>query len=165
MELPFTVGEERWLPGSCPEKVTVPCPVCSGNMTILVTLGSGERLVLPCEGCSLGYDGSRGYTTEWSYEPRVESFVIQEPCGLYNEEWTVRSTTGAEAKLKDLYLTETAALVAATEHCRLQLERNMETRQRKRKGSKSAGWTIRYHREMIADLERQISWHKGKLGL
>ena len=163
MELPFTVGEKKWLPGRAPWNLTIPCSVCAGQKAVTVILGSGEQLRVPCEGCGLGYDGPRGYISEWSYAPRVEEFIIQEPVGLYNGEWTVKSTAGTQAKLSELKDTEDLAMQESCKQASRQFERCMETWQRKRKDSKHLGWTIRYHRDKIADLQRQIAWHQEKI--
>ena len=39
----------------------------------------------------------------------------------------------------------------------------MQTRQNHRGKAKLSSWTARYHKEQIADLERQINWHRSRI--
>jgi hypothetical protein len=51
-----------------------------------------------------------------------------------------------------------AVLHAAAE---AQAQRNFESQFKTKR--KDHGWTVRYHRERIADLRRQLAWHESKL--
>ncbi len=163
---PFTVGEVWWLPSHAPNKITVPCPVCAGQRRVTLILGDGEHVSLHCDGCGIGFDGPRGVIEEYSYEPQVVPFPIASIVRFDSDSdryrWTVRSDTGATADFSDLCMTESEAMAVASANALAQEERNMETRQRKKKNARG-GWTVRYHREQIKDLERQLAWHSDKV--
>lgn len=158
--MPFVIGQAMWAPAGVSEKVTLVCPICAGKRNVTVILGSGEQVCVPCEGCGIGYEGPRGVIEEWQHNPRAESFVIAELVSMHQDRWTVRSTSGAEHELKDLFATEAEALEAATVRATEVHDRNMDQRGYKRKALNKLAWAIRYHREKIAGYERQIGYHK-----
>jgi hypothetical protein len=43
------------------------------------------------------------------------------------------------------------------------LEHYYQSWAHKRTATKQAGWSVRYHRDAITRLEKQIVWHQGKL--
>lgn len=166
MEFPFTIGATMYLPNNGTEQVRIVCPVCFGKLAITVVLGNGEEVGVPCESCGIGFNGPRGYIEEWVHEPRVAPFVIAELesyRGGDEPEWYLRSIDGSAAYWKDLSATEAEAMVVATARADAQHERNMETRQHKKRSVKREGWTVRYHREQIESLERQLAWHRAKV--
>ena len=163
LRMPFSVGDQLWMPVGEPYEVIVPCPVCNGSRVFDVILGSGERLTLPCEGCRLGYEGPRGSVRTWDHTPRAVAFIVDDVESYHNDRWRLKSTTGAMHDFDDLYLTEAEALAVATARAAQQHESCMASYQHKKKSLKHAGWTVRYHRDKIADLERQIAWHRGRI--
>ena len=164
MNLP-TIGAAFWMPEGWSEKVILPCPACDGQLAVTVILGSGERVGVPCDGCGHGYDGPRGVIEEWQSHPRAIPFEIAELVSLYNERWKVRSTTGAEAEMSNLYATEAEALAVAVQRAIEHNERNMQMRQHKRGRVQKHAWSILYHRGCIKDLERQIAWHTNRINV
>lgn len=164
LSMPFQIGQSWWLPKQSAERLLVACPVCAGNRVFTVVLGTGEQLSLPCDSCGIGYEGPRGVVTEWDWTPGAEPFVIARVDSMHNDRWWLESETGARAEFTDLCATEAEALNVSRQKCEAQHEHNMQSRQRKRKGTKKAAWTVRYHREQIADLQRQIAWHQSRIG-
>ncbi len=166
MEFPFTIGATMYLPGCGSEQVRVVCPVCFGKLGITVVLGDGEEVGVICDACGLGFNGPRGYIEEWVQQPKVTPFVIagiEAYRGGDKPEWTLRSTDETTAYFHELHATEAEALVVATARAKDAHERNMQSRQHKKRDVKRATWTVRYHREQIADLERQLAWHRAKV--
>jgi hypothetical protein len=163
LHVPFQIGQTFWLPRSFGEKKTMPCPVCAGNRRFDVILGSGERLSVPCDGCGVGFDGPRGVIEEWDHSPAAVEFTVARVRSMHDGRWSLVSESGDMADFDDLCATEAEAMEISARKCAENHERNMQTRQRKRKGTQKAGWTVRYHREQIADLERQLAWHRDKV--
>ncbi len=161
--MPFAIGQVMWMAAHQPRKVTKPCPVCFGHLEVKVILGNGELATVPCDACGLGFNGPQGTVEEYEYDPQVEQFIIAGVQSMYNDRWYVVSTTGATCDFNDLWdtkeLAETRALLNAHE----QRERNMQTLQTKKKSIQRHGWSVRYHRDKIKDLERQIAWHKSRI--
>lgn len=161
---PFAIGDTLYHPGRGSRQVTIPCPVCAGKLAIVVELGSGERVGVPCDGCGHGFEGPRGTITEWVWEPAVRPFVIDEIVSFSQHDgWRVKDPTGDVCDFNDLFTSEFEAFAASTEACRRQHESNMQSRQHKRGNVQRQGWSIQYHRQQIKDLERQIAWHRSKV--
>ncbi len=164
---PFTIGETWWFPATSSRQVAIPCPVCAGQLFVTMILGDGEHVILPCEGCGIGFNGPRGVIEEWVNTPQIERFVIAEivrfdGSGDDAHAWTVRSEAGQTCYFNALVATEAEAHRIAEANALAIEERNMETRQRKRKDERG-GWNVRYHRGQIADPERQLAWHRAKV--
>jgi hypothetical protein len=171
MNMPFAIGDETWLPAPASQQVRVECPACRGTRVITFLYGGNvdpERVNMPCEACGLGFDGPRGYIEEWVSQPGATKYVIAEVMGMRSRdgetEWEVRSTEGRTAYFKDLCATEAEALAKSSEMCNEQEERNMLTRQRHKAGVKKHSWSALYHKQQIKDLERQIAWHRSRIG-
>ena len=164
LELPFQIGQTLWMARTYPEKVTVPCPVCQGTMAVVVLCGD-ERFAVPCEGCGLGFNGPQGTITEYDHSPAAVAFTIAEVTSMHQGRWSLCSSTGDHAQFDDLYATEAEAMAASVVTCAENHERNMQTRQYRRKNAKQATWSVRYHRDQIKELERQIAWHQSRLGM
>lgn len=163
---PFSIGQTLWLPSHAPVEEMVSCPVCAGQRFVTLILGDGEHVRIPCEGCGIGFDGPRGVVKEYTYTPTVRAFVIaavvrfDEDSG--RQRWTLRADDGSVADFGDLRAIESEAMAVAEANAKAQYERNMESRVRKKK-DKRGGWTVLYHRQCIADLERQLAWHRAKV--
>ena len=162
MDTPFEIGQTYWAPRHRPVKITLPCPACKGARVVTVIYGD-EHVSVDCEACGLGLEGSPGTVTEYDFTPHAEAFTIESVVGLYGGRWDVRSTTGQTSGFNDLCKTEDAALVVSVLKCAEQEEANMRTRMHKRNSAKRATWTVRYHRQCIADLERQLAWHTARI--
>lgn len=163
VETPFAIGQELWAPASYPEKVRVSCPVCFGTLAVIVEMGDGERVGVPCEACGKGYQGPQGFVEEWEYTPSARKFVVAGVKSMHDTRWWLVSEDGQERGFHELYPTEAEALAVSQQQSAEHHERNMQTRQRKRKDTKEATWSVRYHRDNIKDLERQIAWHQSRI--
>lgn len=161
--LPFTIGQLLWMPMGDAHKAQLPCPVCDGALAVTVILGSGERIGVPCDACGIGFDGPRGFIEEYEHDPKAIPFVIASVESFHNNEWRLRSETGAWHEFTDLYATEGEALDVAVKRAADQHERNMQSRQHKRKSTARQAWSVRYHRDCIKDLERQLAWHTARI--
>ena len=163
LDTPFAIGQEWWAPIGTAEKVVIPCPVCLGQLAVVVILGDGERIGVPCEACGKGFDGPRGTIEEWEHRPTVRRFVIAHVKSMWDDRWTLESEDGQSRAFDELRATEAEALAVATQQAADQLKRNMQTRQRHRRNVTNATWSVRYHRDCIKDLERQIAWHQSRI--
>src|SRR5660398_332430 len=56
----------------------VQCPVCFGDLTVVMILGNGDHVNAPCGYCSAGYEGPRGWAYEHTTVARAEVAVITE---------------------------------------------------------------------------------------
>lgn len=163
LTMPFAIGQTFYLPVNGSTRVQIPCPVCAGSLAVTVILGSGEKVGVPCDACGLGLSGPRGFIHEYQQTPGVVPFTIDRVLGFRGDEWTVASTDGAEVYFAHLFTSEADALAESERLVAEHHERNMRTRQHTRSTVQRTTWSVRYHREQIAELERQILWHKAKV--
>ncbi len=165
LDTPFEIGQEYWMPLSTPREVTVPCPICAGQRHVTVILGDGEHVSVDCDGCGSGFAGPKGTITEWDQTPGAVSFVIGYVESLYSNRWTLKSRDGKTSDFADLCTTEAEAVACSMKRCADQQEHNLMQGRHRRRGLSKAAWTIRYHRQCIRDLERQLVWHRAKVGI
>jgi hypothetical protein len=164
-EPPVTLGQTVFIAWAHAYAQThVVCPICAGNKSVVLILGSGEHVDVACQGCEHGYEGPRGTVVQYTADSGVRSGAVT---GLSYERDDWHIVVGHDhVTVSDdvLFLWAEAAearrvvLHAAAE---AQAQRNFESQFKTKR--KDHGWTVRYHRERIADLRRQLAWHEGKL--
>ena len=164
IETPFQIGALYWMPVLNPRQIEMPCPVCYGNRTITVTLGNGEHVAVECEGCGIGYDGPRGFVTDYSYEYAANPFTIEVVTSMYGGSWRLKSIEGDNADWSTLCATEQEALDASKKRMQEVIDANTDTRRvKKNHAVKQSGWSVGYHEKQIKEYERKIAWHRGKV--
>ena len=69
----FKVGDKVWNASCRWEKIKQVCPTCFGKKEITLILGNDDRVIIPCKGCSLGYESPSGIVEEYDYivEPKL----------------------------------------------------------------------------------------------
>ncbi len=162
LELPFQIGAAMWLPVTTGKRVEIVCPVCAGHRAITVTLGDSEQVRVTCEACALGCDGPRGYVAEHRYEPGATKVTILAVESMRDGKWRVSTDDGTSHDFDQLRTTESDALAVSAERCAECWERVMESHCRKREVG-NVGWTVRYHRQQIAELKKKMAWHEAKV--
>jgi hypothetical protein len=164
-EPPVTLGQTVFVAWAHAYGQThVPCPICAGKGSVVLILGSGEPVPVECQGCSRGIGEPRGVVVQHTAMSGVRSGAVT---GLTYERDDWHIVVGEDhVRVSDdvLFLEEgpaearRAVLQAEAE---AQAQRNFESQFKTKR--KDHGWTVRYHRERIADLRRQLAWHEGKL--
>ena len=163
LTMPFTIGNTYWLPSHSPRHVMEACPVCVGAKIVTV-LAPEEKFVVECDACGLGYQGPQGVVSVYHYDPRAVPFTIAKVVRMDDQGWSVESTEGQYAVFKTLCATEEEALIVSKAAYAAQEEHNMRQRDHRRKGVSKATWTVRYHTDAIKKLERELAYHRGKVG-
>ena len=163
LTIPFAIGETYWLPSHSPRHVMEACPVCAGAKVVTV-LAPDVKFVVACDACGLGYQGSQGVVGVYHYDPHAEPFTIAKVVRMDDQGWSVESTTGQYAAFKALCATEDDALAVSEAAYLAQEEHNMRQRDHRRKGVSKATWTVRYHTDAIKKLERELAYHRSKVG-
>jgi len=164
MDTPFNIGDTYYLPHHNPTQVSKPCPVCYGKLKVEMILGNGDHVDVKCEACGKGYEGPRGCVMDYTYEPFVSQFVIKGIHSMYDGEFTLKSTGGETANLKQLYLSHATALEVATNMMKDCQDRNMwDGIGRTKHQRENKCWTISYHEKCIRDWEAKIAWHRAKV--
>ena len=166
LETPFEIGAEYWLPTTSPRQTTEPCPVCAGAKEVLVLargINAGQSFAVDCDACGRGYEGPRGYVTEYHYDPHAELFIIAGVVRLDDDDWTVEDAAKRQARFKTLRATEDEALAVSKASYLAQEERNADRRRHRRNGVNKATWTVRYHTDAIKKLERELAYRRSKI--
>lgn len=171
MNCPVEIGTVLWVARTRPEPVDVTCPVCSGALFFVATLGDGERVAVECSACQCGYEQPSGTIREYVHEPFAARFTVAAVVrfSTWNDksEWTLRSEEGSEIDLKYLHATEEEALSESRKSIAAQQDEQMGKRKRLRspKGEvlSRAGYQIRYCREQIKDAQRRIDWNLARV--
>lgn len=166
IECPVEIGGSYWIAAPTGERVAVPCPVCAGNKTVDLILGSGERVTIECEGCGKGYDGPRGYVHEYRQTPAIKRVIVDRVSSMPSSTrdwWTFYLLPDGYCDERELFNTEAEAMAAAVAKKVNEDEANMRSHQSKKANATNGGWTVRYHRDQIKKLQRQLEWHQSKV--
>ena len=131
---------------------------------MVLILGSGEQVDVECQGCG-GYEGPRGRV---SVNRPLSGVTVATVCGVEfrsgSDQWyfSVGSSSKhrADEVCGDPECAESRRLVLHAE-AEAQAVRNFESQFKATR--KSHSWTVRYHRDEIAKLERSLAWHRSKL--
>lgn len=169
----YGIGDLVWVSNVDSAEVRVQCPDCLGRRVWMCSLPSGEAVSIPCPTCHYGWDGSRGYLTEYGCKPRpwrgtVGSIRIntadREVVAYMLEETGVGSgTIHYESRLFD---NEGDALADSIKRAQEQSEAvrvaNVENRARARKDRPGAlvahlRSEVRGYKKKIADTEAHIA--------
>lgn len=72
------VGDTFWSAHYGMSEVTKICPVCYGNKRVILILGNGDEIELPCDYCRRGYDEPTGTKTEYELTSGAEQETVDE---------------------------------------------------------------------------------------
>ena len=74
----YKVGDVVWSAYAGTKLVKKECPVCFRKLSVILELGNGERMKMPCEYCAPGYEDPRGFIEEWEYVKEATQKTITE---------------------------------------------------------------------------------------
>jgi hypothetical protein len=166
----FKVGDEAWLARWTPRQVTETCPVCAGNRSVTVLLGSGTPVITPCDYCGKGFEGPRGYVVEYAHEPKAERVRVrevraQEDAAGRSIEYIVGEGCLARPG-EDLFPDEASALAAAkVKAAAAEDDADERRRYRKNHAPRSASWVVGYHMREAKEHRRLIAYHEERAAI
>jgi uncharacterized protein (DUF2164 family) len=147
------------------------CPACYGKLQVKVILGNDEEVIVPCNSCDRGYEGSVGFIMEGEYLKKVEQITISKvdleetlesgrKIGRYyfNDGYSICPEDNRLFDTKEDAEKRSDELVEKYE-----LEKQQSITRKKQDPSKTYGWHVRYHSREIKELERKLEYHKTKL--
>lgn len=164
-ERQYNIGDQVWFARYDTARATKPCPVCFGRKEVTLTLGNGDRVVLPCDCCGHGLDEPTGQITEHEYTANAELVritTIQSETDLVSE---VRKYyfMGRYAGIEDLFGTEEEALARCAEKIAQQeLEESTRAHRLKANRLKSYSWNAGYHLRQAQDCRKRAEYHERK---
>lgn len=164
METPFEIGKTYYRPKLGPTQVKNPCYVCKGQKYVTVIDGDSVAWEVDCEACNVGFEGSKGYVTQWEYVCGVEPFTIKEVSSYSGGHWYVKDYMGDGCSWDELYPTYEDAIRESHRRIAEHIEDNHKREVTSKKSMLAKRtWTLRYHQECLKKLRQQIDWHEGKI--
>jgi len=142
----FKIGDDAWSDHYGRKEITVPCPVCYGKKTVILILGNGDQIETPCDYCGKGWQGPRGFITEYQYVAEAKSVHITRiEQGITAGGVDIIYQDGSHI-FHRLFSTREDAIKAA-ELRRSEIERDEATRAEyiKAKVHKDFSWNVGYH--------------------
>lgn len=158
----FNIGDVVWLAQKGLREIEEPCPVCFGNKSVVVILGNGDEVTVPCSYCGLGFEEPRGVVTTYRIKPGAERVTITGR-DIREGEKTEVSYHGAGRCFyaNAIFETEAEALAVSKDLCEEELH-DRETRAEWVKADKikSFAWNAGYHMREAKRLRDKIGYHE-----
>lgn len=165
----YKIGDTVWTAHYGTESVEKPCPICFGKKEVTLILGNGDRVVLPCEYCRLGFDAPRGVVTEYEFVADPRAVVIEEIVTTHNTggerreyRYNVTSCSCSHLDEDGIFDTREDALVKCAEAIK-EREKEEITRLENIKANKrkSFAWNAGYHLRNAAKCRREAEHHES----
>jgi hypothetical protein len=164
----YKVGDGVWVAQSGHRDVREVCPVCYGKLEVLLILGNGDKVTLPCDYCGKGYSSPTGYVTEYGYFTSAVFMTI--------DAVEVTATANGEEVLyhSDFYLlypanvfdTKAEALTKGEElAAELAEQQRTRTEHIKADVKKSFTWNAGYHLREAKRKEAEAARHRERAKL
>lgn len=164
----FKIGDTAFRASYDKQPKWITCPDCLGSKHVKMILGDGTEVTIECGGCDPGgYEPSKGVIRQYDYVTVVKEFTVT-GVNVRAEEinYELNNFGGGSyysSDEKDLFETREEAQADGERQRR---EHEAEENKRfmaKTKNHHSWKWNATYHRRCIADLERQLEYHRGKV--
>lgn len=164
----FAVGDKAWYAKCQWEPIRQTCPTCFGKKEVTLILGNGESVLLPCGGCSPGYELPTGYISVYDYVVKPEPITITSMNIEINgdrEKVTYYSGSYCFDDL-DVFPTEEEARIKA-EAKKKKLDEDQRTRVEyiKKNVHKSFTWNAHYHIREAKRHKKEALYHEEKARL
>jgi len=72
----YQVGDTVWHARCDWSPVEQPCPICFGNREVMLTLGNGDEMMLPCNYCAPGFEAPKGVVAQYEHIVAPEPVTI-----------------------------------------------------------------------------------------
>ena len=145
------------------EPVQKQCPVCCGKKEVILILGNDDQVILPCENCAKGWDGPRGYVSEYEYVVDPETVVITtvEITVTENAE-KAEYRSGHFCFKEDMLFTYCEEAIEVGKRMKHELEIEQETRAEciKKDKNKSYAWNAGYHMREVKHHKERMAYHE-----
>lgn len=140
------------------------CPACCGDKILRVLLGDDSIVEVACTGCENGYNGSTGYISLYSIECIVKEVIVRKVKSYYdNDGYSYEGDFGLYLSDHNAYATYEEAKIAADKRTQEQIQTNYATTKMKKDSVKGVGWTVRYHKHQIKELNKKLECHNSKI--
>jgi len=146
----FNVGDTVYIASHGNEQEQKPCPVCFTKREVMLTLGDGTEIMLPCGYCSRGYEPPTGYVSEYVVGGRVTQVTIatvQVEIGKDGKAAGYSHTDNHWSKQVNTFATRDEAQVYADMlSAAYKVEQDTRAEYIKKDVYRSYSWNVGYHR-------------------
>jgi hypothetical protein len=162
----FNIGDTVWFASCGTREVRQDCPVCFGKLSVTLELGNGERIETRCDYCGKGWEGPRGYVTEyeWLADPMCVTLTgkdVSERDG--RREITYRAPNCYMSDVEDVRATkeeaEARCAIRIDEHA---AEEKKRLEWSKENNKKSYSWHVGYHLREAKRAQSSLEWHTAR---
>lgn len=164
----YNVGDAVWVARYQRLPLSKVCPVCYEKREVVLILGNGDQVTLPCKYCQSGYDPPTGRVTEYEFTTNPERVTI-------TEVRVSQSTEGETVEyLSSNYIlypnvvfdTREEALAKGEELAKEQaLLESTRVEYLKKDAKKSFSWNAGYHMREAKRHEKDAEYHREKAAL
>lgn len=141
---------------------SIPCPICYTKKFVVVILGNGDEVKIPCNYCVRGIDPPSGYVTEYDYIVKATMFTITGIDVNITEDGEKRTYRSGHYVLDEnlCFETEAEALEAAVD-----IKADLDAKQKQRSDwikhnkTKSFAWNAGYHLREAKHAQEQLEYH------
>jgi len=165
----FNIGDYVWVAHFNPNQEThIPCTVCYGKRVVTLILGNGDQLELPCDYCGKGWDGPRGWETEYRAVIDPEQVRITSVSITVTDkgEEVQYHATPYSYRQDMVFATRDEALAKSEELAAIWIkDQNTRSEYIKKDTKKTFAWNAGYHMRQVRDYEKKIVHHKERAKL
>jgi hypothetical protein len=159
------MGKVVWFPVAKQVPVTRTCPICFGKGQVILILGNGDSVLLPCDYCGKGHDYPMGTVQEYDFVCDAFSGIVDNieirNFGTEKEEIFFHLLDHYSIMHKDAFYTKEEALKEAEILKKEQEEREANrVEYLKKDKKKSFSWNAGYHTREANSLEKRIEYHR-----
>lgn len=166
----YKVGDRVWLARAGTEEIKKPCPVCYGKLSVRLILGNDDVVELPCDYCGKGFEGPRGWVTEYEYSIGAENLVVREVRSEITDAGETNHYLFSGGRYADsggdIFDTEQEALTQCQEvKARLEEEQRTRAEYIKAKDNMTFAWNAGYHLREAKREEASAARHRERAKL
>lgn len=161
----YNVGDTVWLAQYDHTEVKMPCPVCFGEKQVILILGNGETVALPCDYCGKRCAEPRGFIMEYEYTAKVQLITITEVQSKVDSMGEERRYYfgGRCTEIQDIWDTKEEALARCAEKVAQQkLEETTSAFRIKANHLQSYAWNAGYHLRQAKEYRKRAEYHEQK---
>jgi len=159
----FNIGDIVWFARTGLQPIQEPCPVCFGNKIVVIILGNGDEVTIPCSYCAPGMEPPLGVVIRYHMEPATERVTItgREIREGEKIEVTYYGPGCRVYRSNTVFETEVEALAESAKLCAEEIK-DRETRSEyiKKDKIKSFAWNAGYHLTEARRLRESIAYHE-----
>jgi len=160
----YNIGDKVWIAQSGQKQVRYDCPVCYGQLFVTLILGNGDEIRTPCDYCSKGYEGPKGYVLEYEYVCESRQVTITDKTKQESSGETKCEYRSYDAYFTEAYDSKEEADVKTSENIKEREEQERKNIEwRKSSNHKSYSWHVGYSIKEIKEAQRKLDWHNKRV--